>query len=221
MDIGSVICLSAVMILLSALMTYLARRTVEKRLREEQMRAAVARTQAADKRHDAMLQVLKWVHQVHQAVYFAEISAQRVLPGKPDNLGWEELANKLDALGPCPPQSSLLPETLRYMVLSIEPNLAELKSCVARHRESLGFIPYDKSGISTLSATELQAARSALAEDVQEKARPLNIFMETVEKHFDAAFFAPLDVRLHRGRNESPTLPQGSPTSKRPDDLER
>ncbi len=200
MDSGTVTCLSTFMILFSALMMYLSRRTVENKLREQQVRALVAMKRDVAKQHDAMLVVLKWVHQVHQAVYFAEVCAQRRLPEQPDNSGWEEVTGKLEALGPCPAESGLLPESLRSMLASIEPQLAEIKGCVVRHRESLVVIPYGTPAVAALSAQELGAARKALAADLEEKARKFNLFMETLEKHFDAAFFGTTEIKLHKGR---------------------
>ncbi len=220
MDSGSVTCLSTVMILFSALIMHFTRRTVEKRLQEQQMRARIARQQEADKRHDAMLVVLKWVHQVHQAVYFAEVSAQQVLAEKPDDSGWEDVASRLDAVAPCPSATGLLPESLSSMVSWIDPQLAEIKGCVARHRESLSLILYAGPSALRLSEAELGAARKALAEDLQEKSRKLNLFMEALEKHFDAAFFGTSNIRLHRGRNDAPVLSRSSSTSKEAEDQE-
>ena len=220
MDSGSVTCLSTVMILFSALMMYFTRRTIEKRMQEQQMRARIARKREADNRYDAMLVVLKWVHQVHQAVYFAEISAQRILPEKPDDLGWEEVASRLDALGPYPPETALLPESLGSMVSWIDPHLAEIKCCVARHRASLSLSPYGRPAAPMLSEAELGAARRVLAADLEEKSREFNLFMEALEKHFDAAFFGTLNIRLHRGRNDAKILSRSSSTSKEAEDKE-
>ena len=190
------------MILFGALMMYFTRRTVEKRLHVQQVRLRAAQEQEAGKRHDAMLVVLKWLHAVHQAVYFAEVCAQRRLLEQPDNSGWDDVASRLEALAPCPAESGLLPESLRSLVERIEPDLVEIKSCVARHRESPALIPYGTPSAPMLSEAELEAARRALAEDLEEKSRKFNLFMETVEKHFDAAFFGTPEIRLHRGRNE-------------------
>ncbi len=218
MDSSSASCLSTVMILFSALMMYLTRRTVEKRLHTQQAQLQAAHQQQAQERYDAMLVVLAWVHKVHQAVYFAEVTAQRVLPEKPDNSGWAEVASRLDALGPCPPESSLLPESLRSMLVMIEPELADIRSCVARHTEALALLPYGTPSLSMLSEQELGAARKALAQDLEEKTRAFNIFMEKLEKHFDAAFFGPLDVRLHRGRNDPALSSSPGSASKEADD---
>ncbi len=202
MDSGTVNCLSTFMILLSAVAMYFSRKIIEKRLAKEQTLAAAAQRQAVDRRHDAILVVLKWVHQVHQAVYFAEVAAQRRLPAESDDSGWNDIAGKLAALGPCPPESRLLPESLGSLVSCIEPQLAEIKACVSRHRESLALIPYGTPSTTALSAEELGAARRALAEDLEDKSRKFNLFMETLEKHFDAAFFGTTKIRLHKGRNE-------------------
>jgi hypothetical protein len=190
------------MVLVSAVAMYLTRRTVEKKVHAQQALVAAARKQAAEKRSDAIIAVLKWVHKVHQAVYFAEVTAQRALPGQPDNSGWDAIAGRLDALAPCPSESGLLPESLGSMVARIEPQLAEIKTCVRRHRESLALVPYGTPSAPMLSEQELAMARKALAADLEGKTRAFNLFMETLEKHFDAAFFGTTQVRLHKGRNE-------------------
>ncbi len=204
MDSGSINCFSTVMILFSALMAYLARRTVEQRVQEQQMRLWIAQKKEGGMRYGAIIAVLKWVHQVHEAVYFAEVCAQRRLPEQPDNFGWQDVAGRLDALSPCPSESGLLPESLRSMVALIEPELAVIRSCVRRHKESLALIPYGTPSAAMLSEEELGAARKALAEDLEEKSRKFNLFMETLEKHFDAAFFGTTQIRLHKGRYDPP-----------------
>lgn len=214
MDSSSATCLSVAMVLLSALMMYLARRRVEERLAADQVRLQAARQEEAHERYEAILAVLHWVHKVHQAVYFAEVTAQRVLPDAPDGTGWADVAGRLNALEPCPPAAALLPESLTSMVVLIEPELSEIRRCVARHTEALAYIPYGTPSLSMLSQEELAAARKALAQDLEEKARTFNIFMEKLEKHFDAAFFGPGDVRLHHGRNDPP--PSSGSTSSSP-----
>lgn len=202
MDFSSSSCLSIAMVLVSAVAMYFTRRIVEKKVGEQQARTAAGQQQAAQERYDAIIVVLKWVHQVHQAVYFAEVTAQRALPGQPDSSGWDAIASRLDALGPCPPESRLLSESLGSLVACVEPRLAEIRACVRRHRESLALVPYGTPSAPTLSEQELGAARQALAEDLEDRSRAFNLFMETLEKHFDAAFFGTTGIRLHKGRYE-------------------
>jgi hypothetical protein len=209
------------LVIISSLLFHQAKRKLLARQGEQRSSAKVSLSADAEEGHGAMLEVLKWVHKVHQDVYFVETSAQRVLPEKADNSAWENLASKLEALDPCPPQSSLLPESLRSLVQSIKPKLADIKNCVARHRESLDLMPHGRPGVPLLSQAESEAARIALAQDVKERAQQFNIYMEAVEKDFDAAFFAPLDVRLHRGRNDPPSLSRASSTSKQQGDTKR
>ncbi len=110
-----------------------------------------------------------------------------------DALRWRDIVESINAIGARPGKQQFLPKTLRDAVLVTEARLVEFETTIARHKRSLELLVYGRPGLPAPSNADLEAAQRTLARDLEDKARPFNVWLVALEKQLDEAFWETLN----------------------------